>query len=74
MGLGAFFRAFGAPIIEDAMKASGGDWGIIGVSLQSPRIRDSLAAQANVYTMVEMGREGEKTRIVNVLRDVSTPD
>ena len=70
MGLGAFFRAFGAPIIEDAMKASGGDWGIIGVSLQSPRIRDSLAAQANVYTMVEMGREGEKTRIVNVLRDV----
>ncbi|MEP2724435.1 MAG: mannitol dehydrogenase family protein, partial [Roseibium sp.] len=45
LGLGAFFRAHGAVYIEEAVNASGGDWGIIGVSLQSPRMRDQLAPQ-----------------------------
>jgi fructuronate reductase len=70
LGLGAFFRAFGAPIIEDAIDATGGDWGIIGVSLKSPRMRDSLAGQANAYTMVELSPEPRAPRIVNVLSDV----
>ncbi len=70
LGLGAFFRAHGAIYIEEAMKASGGDWGIIGVSLQSPRMRDQLAPQAFVYTAQELGPEGETLRKVEVIRDV----
>ncbi len=70
LGLGAFFRSHAALIIEDAINAKGGDWGIIGVSLRSPGIRDSLQPQGNVYTAVEMSPAGPKTRIAHVLSDV----
>ena len=43
LGLGAFFRAHGAIYTEDVLHARGGDWGIIGVSLQRPDQRDRLA-------------------------------
>jgi fructuronate reductase len=70
LGLGAFFRAFGAPFIEDAIRAGGGDWGVIGVSLLSPGTRDALAAQDWAYTTVTLGPEGEETRQIEVLSDV----
>jgi len=70
LGLGAFFRAFGAVYVEDAMAASGGDWGIIGVSLQSPRMHDQLAPQDFVYTAQELGPERETLRQVESVVDV----
>lgn len=70
LGLGAFFRSHGALFIDEAMDAAGGSWGIAGVSLQSPGTRDRLAPQDNVYTAVEMGPEGQKNRIVEVLNRV----
>lgn len=70
LGLGAFFRAFGAIYIEDAVKASGGDWGIIGVSLQNPDTRDRLAPQDWAYTSVELGPDGESLRQVEIVREV----
>ena len=42
LGLGAFFRAHGAIYLAEAMAAGGGDWGVTGVSLQSPGTRDRL--------------------------------
>jgi fructuronate reductase len=70
LGLGAFFRAFGAIYIEDAVKASGGDWGIIGVSLRRPDTRDRLAPQDWAYTSVELGPDGERLRQVEIIREV----
>jgi fructuronate reductase len=70
LGLGAFFRAHGAIYVEEAIEKSGGDWGIIGVSLQSSRMRDQLAPQDFVYTAQELGPEGETLRQVEVVRDV----
>ena len=70
LGLGAFFRAHGALIVEDAVRAAGGDWGIIGVSLRAPAIRDQLVPQDCAYTAVEMSPTGRTPRVVNVLRDV----
>jgi len=70
LGLGAFFRAFGLPFIEDAIGAGGGDWGVIGVSLRSPATRDALVGQDWAYTAVTMGPEGEETRQIEVLSDV----
>ncbi|MDO5657717.1 MAG: mannitol dehydrogenase family protein [Paracoccus sp. (in: a-proteobacteria)] len=70
LGLGAFFRSHGAIYIAEAMAASGGDWGIIGVSLQSPGTRDAMRPQGWAYTAVEQSPEGEKPRIINVLSDV----
>ncbi|POF27863.1 fructuronate reductase [Roseibium marinum] len=70
LGLGAFFRTFGAVYIEEAMEKSGGDWGIIGVSLQSPTTRDLLAPQDFVYTAQELGPGGSRLHQVEILRDV----
>ena len=70
LGLGAFFRAHGAIYTQEAMAASGGDWGILGVSLQSPGVRDALAAQGGVYTALELGPGGETARQVTSVAGV----
>lgn len=70
LGLGAFFRAHGAVYIAEAMAASGGDWGIVGVSLQSPAMRERLAPQGFAYTALELGPEAEVARMVSVIEDV----
>jgi fructuronate reductase len=70
LGLGAFFRAHGAVFIEEAVAAHGGDWGILGVSLQSPTMRDQLAPQGGTYTALELGPKGETTRHVQIVQDV----
>tara|TARA_R110002012_G_scaffold77282_13_gene195886 strand:- start:135127 stop:136587 length:1461 start_codon:yes stop_codon:yes gene_type:complete len=71
LGLGAFYRAFGAVYVEDAARIPGGDWGIIGVSLQSPGTRDRLAPQDFVYTVVTQNPDGGETfRKVEIVQDV----
>jgi fructuronate reductase len=70
LGLGAFFRAHGAIYIAEAMAASGGNWGIIGVSLKRPDQRDRLKPQGCAYTALELGPEGETPRVIEVIEDV----
>ncbi|SOC03862.1 fructuronate reductase [Rhodobacter sp. JA431] len=70
LGLGAFFRAHGAIFTEEAIAASGGDWGILGVSLQSAGTRDALAPQSGTYIALELAPEGVKPRHVQVVTDV----
>jgi fructuronate reductase len=67
LGLGAFFRAHGAIYIEDAAPTG---WGILGVSLQSPAMRDRLAPQGGAYTALELGPDGETARRVEVVQRV----
>jgi fructuronate reductase len=70
LGLGAFFRAHGAVHVQEAMARSGGDWGILGVSLQSPAVRDALAPQGGAYIALEKGPEGEVARQVDAVQGV----
>lgn len=70
LGLGAFFRAHGAVYVAEAMAASGGDWGFVGVSLQSPAMRDRLVPQGSAYTALELGPDGEVARAVTAIEDV----
>ncbi len=70
LGLGAFFRAHGAIYIAEAMAKSGGDWGIIGVSLVRPDQRDALAPQDFAYTALELGPNGETPQVIDVIQDV----
>lgn len=70
LGLGAFFRAHGALYLEEAMAHSGGDWGVLGVSLRHPDLRDRLAPQGCAYTACELGPEGETLRIGTAVRSV----
>ncbi|SNT15787.1 mannitol dehydrogenase family protein [Tropicimonas sediminicola] len=70
LGLGAFFRAFGAPWIAEAVRAGGGDWDILGVSLRSPAVRDALKPQGYAYTAVELAPQGERFNVVENVRDM----
>ena len=70
LGLGAFFRAFATLYVEEAMEKSGGDWGILGVSLRNPDLRDSLVPQGCAYTACELGPDGETLRIGTAVRSI----
>ena len=65
LGLGAFFRAHGAVYLDEVMALSGGDWGIVGVSLQSAATRDNLMPQGCVYTALELGPQGRVPRVIS---------
>ena len=70
LGVGAFARAFCIPWIEDAMEVGGGDWGVLGVSLRSAKVRDDLAANGFAYHALERASEGAKLRKISTLSDV----
>jgi fructuronate reductase len=66
LGVGAFFRAHQAPFIEDADHG----WGIHGFTQRSATVRDQLAPQDGLYTLVERGPGAAVPRVVGVVRDV----
>lgn len=70
LGLGAFFRAHVAMYLADVMASSGGDWGVVGVSLRSPAIRDTLAGQDNLYTASELGPDRRRFRVMDSVTTV----
>jgi fructuronate reductase len=58
LGVGAFHRAHQAWYTQQALDKFGGDWGICGISLRRPDVRDALAASNNSYTLaVKNGAE-----------------
>jgi fructuronate reductase len=65
-GLGAFHRAHMAEYTEDAAD----DWGIIGVTMRSADVRDALAPQDGLYTLLVRDVDGEQARVVGAVRAV----
>jgi fructuronate reductase len=68
LGIGAFHRAHQAVFTEDAMAANGGDWGILGASLQRSDVPDALAHQDGLYTVETLGSQA-CYRVVGVIRE-----
>src|ERR1700676_5371295 len=55
LGIGAFHRAHQAVHTEEALRSSGGDWGILGASLRHPDVPAALAVQQQLYTVETLG-------------------
>ncbi len=70
LGLGAFARAHLAAYTQDANGHTGERWRITGVSLQRPDMRDALAPQHGLYTLVTRAPEGAQRRIIDVVHEV----
>lgn len=70
LGIGAFHRAHQAEFTEDVLERFGGDWGILGVSLRSAGVRDQLAPQNGLYTLVERRPDGDALRLVGAVKGV----
>src|SRR3954463_15429364 len=60
LGIGAFHRAHQAPIFEQL------GWGIRAASLRSASVRDAMAPQDHLYSLVV----GEGVRVIGAVREV----
>lgn len=75
LGIGAFHRAHQAFYTEAVLNKFGGDWGIIGCSLRSASVRDQLAPQDGLYTLVERSGDGEKLQVIGaVIKNLVGPE
>ena len=70
LGIGAFHRAHQAIYTDDASGRRGGRWGICGVSLRSPGVRDRMTPQDGLYTSIEKSPDGIRRRVVGSVREV----
>ncbi len=71
IGAGNFHRAHQAVYFDDLAYSGISDkWGVTGVSLRSPEVKDVLSAQDGLYTVVERGHEGETARVVGSIGSV----
>jgi fructuronate reductase len=70
LGIGAFHRAHQAVYTDDAIGMAGGPWGICGISLRSPDVRDRMGPQDCLYTVVEKSRAGIACRVIGSVREV----
>jgi fructuronate reductase len=55
LGLGAFAQAHLLAFTDDALDQAFGPFGVCGVSLMAPVVRDRLLPQDGLYTVAERG-------------------
>lgn len=68
-GIGNFHRAHQAVYCDDLLNKGETNWGIKGVSLRSPSIRDALQPQDYVYTLATLG-ETREYRIIGAIKNI----
>jgi len=72
LGLGAFHRAHMALYTEDAEALAPGSWGIVGVTMRTPVVRDALRAQDGLYSVIERDGARDRVRVVGILAETLT--
>ncbi|MES2862248.1 MAG: mannitol dehydrogenase family protein [Pseudomonadota bacterium] len=70
LGIGAFHRAHQADVFDRALAAGDLRWGVRGVSLRSPGVRDQLNPQDGLYSLVIRDGETTATRVIGAVLDV----
>lgn len=69
-GVGAFHRAHKAVYTHEVLKRHGGDWRILGVSLQSTEIADALNVQDGVYSLMRRGADKSEVTLIKSITNV----
>lgn len=69
LSVGSFHRAHQAVFFDDLAGLGHTDWGLVGVGLRRPRMREALEPQDGLFTVVERGAEGDAARVVGVITD-----
>jgi len=70
LGLGAFHRGHEAVYTEAALNGGDLRWGILGVAMRSPDVRDALAPQDGLYTVAARADDSEALQVLGVLTGV----
>ncbi|MGY1752577.1 mannitol dehydrogenase family protein [Blastococcus sp. SYSU D01042] len=69
LSVGGFSRAHQLVYFDDLAEAGSTEWGVVGVGLHSANMRDALAPQDNLFTVVERDGTGETARVVAAMVD-----
>ena len=64
LGMGAFNRAHQAMFTEAVLSSGDLAWGIVGASLVSVDKKQALEPQDGLYTLVEMGADTERVKVI----------
>ncbi|GAA3589280.1 mannitol dehydrogenase family protein [Kribbella ginsengisoli] len=73
LGLGAFHRAHQAVFTEEAAILTGETgWGISGISQRSAAVREQLAPQDGLYSVLTRGLGDPSIRVIGSIREVLT--
>lgn len=70
LGPGAFHRAHQAVFTDQAIANSGGEWGIVGVSLRSPAVAEQLNPQGGLYSVLNEDAHSAELRVVGAIQYV----
>jgi fructuronate reductase/mannitol 2-dehydrogenase len=69
IGVGGFHRAHQAVYLDELAQRGETGWGLVGVGLHRPEMKQVLSGQDSLYTVVERGAAGERARIIGVIVD-----
>jgi mannitol 2-dehydrogenase len=68
--VGGFHRAHQLVYFDELAERGGTTgWGVVGVGLHTPTMRDALAPQDHLYTVVERDADAESARVVGAMVD-----
>ena len=68
--VGGFHRSHQLLYFDElAQRGISNGWGVVGVGLHSREMKDALAPQDHLYTVVERSPDGERARVVGVMVD-----
>ena len=68
--VGGFHRAHQLLYFDEVAERRISDgWGVVGVGLHSRTMKEALAPQDHLYTVVERSPDGERARVVGVMVD-----
>ena len=70
LGIGAFHRAHQAAMFDDVLNAGDLRWGIVAASLRSPTVRDQMAPQDGLYTMLVRDGAQQTARVIGAVQKV----
>lgn len=70
IGPSAFFRGHLAVYADDLIRKGATDCGICAVSLKTSAVRDALAPQNFLYSVVEQSCDGSKARIIGSIKEI----
>jgi len=70
LGVGNFHRAHQALVFDDLLAAGDARWAVSGVSLRRPAMRDALAPQDGLYSVLTRDGAGTRVRVVGALREL----
>jgi fructuronate reductase len=70
LGLGHFHRAHQAVVFDDLLAAGDPRWGVCGASLKRGAVRDALAPQDGLYTLLVREGTGTRLRVIGAVAEL----